>query len=352
MNSLTKQEADFTWEIDVAGTEVQKPSWDSQLQAAADATVFQSYAWGEYKRNHGWTPVRCTGRDKSGRVVAMAQILLKKMPLGIHAGWAPGGPVLQFKGWAPKNIGKALDALWETLQSKYGRLWVRFHSHIPNEPELAYVFSGRFHRPIFKVNSEFSQFLDLNLSLEEFEKSMTSKHRYYVRQALAHELTWRHGGDEELQVDLARLHEEMTRGKGMESIRLGIDEIRKIFAMQGSQAMILNGYHNGEAVTSCLVQRFGNRGFYASAATGAKGRELSAAYAMVHELFRVLKESGMTRLDFAGLDPKTPAAYGVNHFKRGFGGQLVEYLGEWEYASSEKLRWVINLGIWKKGGRL
>lgn len=352
MNNPMKQEAEFSWEITEAEKEGMHENWDSQLQSAVDATVFQSYGWGEYKRRHGWVPVRCIGRNKSGKVVVMAQILLKRMPLGIHVGWAPGGPALQFKGWTPKVVGKALESWRETLEKKFGRLWLRFHSHIPNEPELAYAFSGTFHRPVFKINSEFSQFFDLTLTIEEFAKSMTSKHRYYVRQSLAHEISWRHGSDEAMQADLTRLHEEMTREKGMESIRLGAEDIQNTFLALADQAMILNGYHNGEAVTSCLVQRFGSRGFYASAATGAKGRELSAAYAMIHELFRVLKETGMTRLDFAGLDPKTPAAFGVNHFKRGFGGQLVEYLGEWECASSEMLRWGINLGIWKRGGRL
>lgn len=352
MNNATHQEAEFQLELAAGDAAVSKEAWDGPLQAAADATVFQSHAWGEYKRNHGWQPVRCSVRDKSGRAVVMAQVLLKTLPLGIHAGWAPGGPVLQFKGWSAKQAAKALDVLREGLLARYGRLWLRFHSHIPNAPELAYVFSGRFHRPVFKVNSEFSQFIDLGQSVEAFEKAMTSKHRYYMRQAQGHGLTWKFGNDDAAQRDFAALHEEMTREKGMESIRVGAEETRKIFSALGGQALILNGYHEGVAVTSCLVQRFGNRGFYASAATGARGRELSAAYAMVHELFRVLKESGMTRLDFAGLDPKTPAAAGVNHFKRGFGGELVEYLGEWEYASSEKLRWAINLAIWKRGGRL
>lgn len=352
MNGQTHQESEFQLELDPGDGAMQQAVWDDQLLSATDATVFQSYAWGEHKRNHGWQPVRCTVRDKSGRAVVMAQVLLKTLPLGIHAGWAPGGPVLQFKGWTSKQVGKALDALRDGLLARYGRLWLRFHSHIPSEPELSYVFSGRFHRPFFKVNSEFSQFIDLGQSVEDFEKAMTSKHRYYMRQAQGNGLTWKFGSEEELQRDFAMLHDEMTREKGMESIRVGAEETRKIFSALGSQALILNGYHQGVAVTSCLVQRFGNRGFYASAATGAQGRELSAAYAMVHELFRVLKELGMTRLDFAGLDPKTPAASGVNHFKRGFGGKLVEYLGEWECASSEKLRWAINLAIWKRGGRL
>lgn len=347
-----KQEAEFSWEITEDEKEGGRENWDSQLQSATDATVFQSYAWGEYKRRHGWVPIRCTGRDKSGKVVVMAQVLLKKMPLGIHAGWSPGGPVLQFRGWSPKVIGKALDELLAALKKKFEKLWLRFHSHIPNDPELAYVFSGRFHRPVFKINSEFSQFFDLTLTMEEFEKSMTSKHRYYVRQSLAHEISWKYGSDELMQADLAKLHDEMTREKGMESIRVGVEDIRSTFTLMDDQAMILNGYLDGEAITSCLVLMFGKRGFYATAAAGAKGREMSASYAMIHRLFPILKEMGLVKLDFAGLDPKTPAAFGVNHFKRGFGGQLVEYLGEWECASSEKLRWAINFGIWKKGGRL
>ncbi|MDA8094308.1 MAG: peptidoglycan bridge formation glycyltransferase FemA/FemB family protein [Betaproteobacteria bacterium] len=345
-----EKNSEFTYEINPAG--LVQDRWDDRLTGADDATIFQSWQWGEYKRNHGWQPLRCTVYDTSGRTVMMAQVLLKSLPFGIRAGWAAGGPVLKFKGWSPKQAGKALNTLRAGLLESQRRLWLRVHSHSPNEPELAYLFSGQFHRPFFKVNSGFSQFIDLTQSVEAFEKGMTAKHRYYVRQAQGQGLTWKLGGDDELRRDFAMLHEEMTREKGMESIRVGLDETRKIFSALGSQALILNGYHAGVPVTSCLVQRFGNRGFYASAATGAKGRELSAAYAMVHELFRVLKERGMTRLDFAGLDPKTSAASGVNHFKRGFGAQLVEYLGEWECASSEKLRWAINFALWKRGGRL
>ncbi|MHB1099236.1 MAG: lipid II:glycine glycyltransferase FemX [Burkholderiales bacterium] len=344
---MTKQETEITWEIDGLAP----GEWDALLGEAADANVFQSHAWGKYKQNHGWIPLRCVGRDRGGRV-AMAQILLKKLPLGIHAGWSPGGPVLQFRGWTPKNAGKAMDSLLKTLEKQYGRIWVRFHSHVPGDPELAFAFGARMQHPVFRINSEFSQHIDLTSSLEEFEKSMTSKHRYYVRQALSHGISWKCGRDDAMQTELARMHEEMTKGKGVESIRVGIDEIRGTVSAMGEQALILNGYHGGEAVTSCLVLTFGERGFYATAATGSRGRELSAAYAMVHKLFTVLKDKGLTKLDFAGLDPKNPAAFGVNHFKRGFGGRMVEYLGEWEWASSEILRWVVNFGILVRGGRL
>ncbi len=67
-----------------------------------------------------------------------------------------------------------------------------------------------------------------------------------------------------------------------------------------------------------------------------------AAYAMVVKLLASLKEKGITQFDFGGIAPASLAASGVNHFKRGFGGELVEYLGEWEWVVSPSVRWGAN----------
>lgn len=342
---------DISWDIFEPAQEA-PPMWDKWLLEADDYNVFQSCAWGQYKRRHGWTPVLCTGKGKSGRLVGMAQILVKKFPFGICAGWAPGGPVFQFSGWSPKEVDKTLGSLRQALENKFGRIWLRFHSHLPASPELAFAFSGRLNRPFIRVNSEFSASLDLGVDTKEFERSMTSKHRYYVKQALAHKIEWRYGRDEKLQEDLARLHAEMAEGKGMESIKVSLPEVKDMVSSMGEQAVITGGYYNGEAVTSCLLLTFGNKAFYAIAANGRKGRELSAAYAMIYQMIPILKEMGMKKLDFAGLDPQIPGAFGVNHFKKGFGGRMVEYLGEWEFATSEKLRYAMNAGLKFRGGRL
>lgn len=342
---------DIFWDIVEPAAEM-RPVWDSQLQEAEDYSVFQSYAWGQYKQYHGWMPVLCMGRGKSGRLVGMVQILVKKFPFGICAGWAPGGPVFQFKGWSPKEVDKILGSLRQVIEKKFGSIWLRFHSHLSTKPELAFSFSGRLNRPFFKINSEFSICMDLELGVKEFEQLMTSKHRYYVRQALAHKIEWRYGRDEGLQKDLAGLHAEMAKDKDMESIKVNTNEIQDIVSFMGNQAAIFSGYYNGEAVTACLLLIFGNKAFYAIAANGRKGRELSAAYAMIYQLVPILREMGLKKLDFAGLDPKTPSAFGVNHFKKGFGSEIVEYLGEWECATSEKLRYAMNVGVKFRGGRL
>jgi len=73
---------------------------------------------------------------------------------------------------------------------------------------------------------------------------------------------------------------------------------------------------------------------------------------MIVQLVSVLQGCGITHFDFGGIDPVSPSAQGVNHFKRGFGGNIVEYLGEWEVASSELIRRGVNFGIKMYGSKI
>jgi lipid II:glycine glycyltransferase (peptidoglycan interpeptide bridge formation enzyme) len=88
------------------------------------------------------------------------------------------------------------------------------------------------------------------------------------------------------------------------------------------------------------------------AATNDLGRNTCAAYSMVPNLLKHLASKGIKRFDFGGIDPGNPGAAGVDHFKKGFGGSIVESLGEWEFMSSNAARFLINFGILKSGGRV
>ena len=119
----------------------------------------------------------------------------------------------------------------------------------------------------------------------------------------------------------------------------------------GSKVLILVGYMDNQPVTGCLVLVFGSNAFYMMASTGTQGREVSAAYAMFERLMQELIERGVTDFDFGGIDPARSEAAGVNHYKCGFGGELVEQLGEWESAPSEWFRLAVNLALRFQGAR-
>jgi lipid II:glycine glycyltransferase (peptidoglycan interpeptide bridge formation enzyme) len=66
------------------------------------------------------------------------------------------------------------------------------------------------------------------------------------------------------------------------------------------------------------------------------------------EVLRYCQEHGITKYDLGGIDPWDNP--GCHRFKRGTGGQEVEYLGEWDWGTSFWLRLFGNLAIRKRQG--
>ena len=326
--------------------------WDASLLAAEDYTVFQSYSWGEYKKRSGWRPARYWLRDKNGTVLGMAQFLVKSLPLGVAMLWAAGGPVLVFRKNSRDRVGELLEGLVAAVRADFPRSLIRFDSHLQGEPLLSYQAHKVCLRPLVKINSGFSIQLDPALAPETARQNMTSKHRYYAKKAGEVGIRWAAGnGDRQLR-ELSEIHREMVSAKQLGSTATSYQELEAMRELLGESLMVLTGYLEDAPITSCLVLLFGAKAFYSLASTGKRGRELSAAYAMFERLMQELRERGVTRFDFGGIDPVNPAAEGVNHYKRGFGGQLVEYLGEWESASSGLLRLGVNSALRLRGGRV
>src|SRR5512143_3076408 len=63
--------------------EVSLERWQAYLQAHPDAHFLQTGAWGELKARFGWDVHRLVAGD------AGAQILLRRLPLGIRIGYIP-----------------------------------------------------------------------------------------------------------------------------------------------------------------------------------------------------------------------------------------------------------------------
>ncbi len=181
---------------------------------------------------------------------------------------------------------------------------------------------------------------------------MKAKHQSYIKKALSYPIEWKTGRDSHFVQEFVKLHHEMTMDKSLSSYRASAPEISALCKHLDEQAIIFTGYFDGEALTSYLIVLCGQKAFTVMAATGRKGREIGASYGVLVQLLDYLINRGITQFDLGGLDPRTPGTEGSNHFKRGFGGKFVEYVGEWEWSSTEWVRWVTNFAIWFRGKRL
>ena len=310
-------------------------AWDSALQKFSSTHIYQSTGWAGYKKAAGWDCVRLTLSGEDGVPCAMVQALFKRVPLLGALLWAPGGPVWK-SAPQPDDTNLLAEALRAAAGASYARLF--------DMSEAAHSYTPRWQRPWVPNGSGASVLVDVTLPREEWLSKVSSKHRYYVRQALRELIQWRIGNDDDQLAALAALTEEMSRLKGAAHQR-DQDELRALCSALGTGVLTLIGYMDGQPVTGCQVLRWGEMAIYATAATNWTGRSISAAYAMTAELRDVLRSGGVTTLDFGGIDPGNPAARGVDHFKGGFGGRTVNYAGEQEWASSPLARAMGNLAV-------
>lgn len=332
------------WEVfsETSGPE----GWDKALLACAGAHVYQSYAWGESQRDSGWSPLRLMGRSPENGTVAMAQILIKHFPGDIKIAWSPGGPALAFPQAQSPAVEETLKSLCARLEDLGGRICVRFDNHLLRDDHLSEAFGRILVRPLHELNSPYTLHLDLRQSLDVLEKGMISDARRNIKKASAHDIHWKCGNDAVLAGELLRLYDEMAAIKGAGSFGGRREKIPGICARLGKNALIFNGYIDGEAVSSCLVLLLGNKAMFRERATGRKGRELGVSHALIRHLLEHLKNIGIEHLDMGGIDPRDPSLRGVNSFKMGFGGEKVEYLGEWEWSNAQWLRRAVNLAAW------
>ena len=79
--------------------EIDAPRWGQFLALHPEAHLLQTAAWAELKRPFGWTPAWVQSGDLG------AQILFRRLPLGLTIAYLPKGPVLPPGsppgGWEP-----------------------------------------------------------------------------------------------------------------------------------------------------------------------------------------------------------------------------------------------------------
>jgi lipid II:glycine glycyltransferase (peptidoglycan interpeptide bridge formation enzyme) len=325
--------------------------WDKSLFALADNTVFQSFGWGEYKKALGWTPVRYFCAGVMGGKHAFAQILIKNLPFSMAFVWIPGGPVFDFAGLKNIEIVELSNKLICKIRKDYPRSLIRLNSHREKDNDFINDFEKVFFRPYVQLNSGFSVQIKLNQSVVMMRNNMTSKHRYYTKKAVEKGLSWRVGNAYQQLVILDSMCSEMVKNKKLSYSVSNLDELINMREHMGGSQLVLTGFLGETPVASCLVLLFGKKAFYMTASTSRLGREISASYAMFEKLIELLDERGISDFDFGGIDLGKKSAAGVNHFKIGFGGRVIEYLGEWEFARSRLVRVGINLAIRLRLGR-
>ncbi|MBU4142976.1 peptidoglycan bridge formation glycyltransferase FemA/FemB family protein, partial [Patescibacteria group bacterium] len=103
------------------------------------------------------------------------------------------------------------------------------------------------------------------------------------------------------------------------------------------QELLFVAEYEGKVIAANIVVIFGSRATYLHGATSSEHREVMAPHLLQWEQIKYAKSQGCAEYDFWGivnehtLDKRGQSWEGFTRFKRGFGGQEVNYVGYWDY---------------------
>jgi peptidoglycan pentaglycine glycine transferase (the first glycine) len=163
--------------------------WDPVISQQG-ASLLQSWRWGEFKRESGWSPFRL-GIGSPANPLIYGQVLYRsipRLPLPISIGYIPRGPVY-FPGADADN--EAENSFWHAVHResrKRGAIFLKVEPNIAiSEATPKSLVSRKMaalgFRPSGRLQPARTWVLDIDRSEDDLLKEMKPKTRYNLRLA-------------------------------------------------------------------------------------------------------------------------------------------------------------------------
>lgn len=187
-------------------------------------------------------------------------------------------------------------------------------------------------REVDPVEPKHPWVLDLSPSEEVLRSGLSSGHRYGVNSAGRKGLTFREGGEHDVEIFLNMMH-DTTKERFTAHPDDYYRTMLRVLGKKGS-AKLFVAELEGKPVASAIVFDWNKTRYYAHAGAFQElNRKISASMPLVWHMIMDAKGRGFKTFDFWGVtpsdDPTHPWA-GFSKFKKSFGGQMLTRAGTWE----------------------
>jgi lipid II:glycine glycyltransferase (peptidoglycan interpeptide bridge formation enzyme) len=319
-------------------------SWDSSLLQLADYNYCQSLAWGDYRACFGWDPYRWAAYTEKGELVTLMQGLLRTYPGKIGILWVPGGPV----GDISLINNELRQLIIKTTNMK--RIYCRIGSAKTYRARDSLVLKHQgWNRVLYPLGSGMSMLYDLESNEQARLENCSSNWRHNLHRSGKYNLTINQLKNPDID-KITTIYRDMEAYKDIGQ-QYSRQELERIFDNLKDNIVFYGCTDEaGELIAFRGCALLGTKAWDLFAATTVKGRDIYASYALFWKLIEHCVNTGVTTYDMSGIDPHENK--GVYHFKKGTGAKEIEYLGEWEWASSEMIRYAANWAIRYRAGRL
>jgi lipid II:glycine glycyltransferase (peptidoglycan interpeptide bridge formation enzyme) len=319
----------------------EKDKYNQFVQSSEKCHFLQSYEWGELKKKTGWEPIRVIIEEDDVFVGAI-QILKRKLPLmGRSIFYAPRGPVIDYD--KEDHLLELMKKL-RSIARQHNAVFLKIDPDVPvhnvkivqmiekvgfKQQNRGKNFEGVQPRYVFR--------LDINRSEEEILSSFENKTRYNIRLAerkgvqIISDCTKDH-----LKIFYDILRVTAERDKYLIRAYSYYEDIWETFVEKGSAKLFMAKFQD-RYIAGAISFVFGDKTWYIYGASSNEDRNVMPNYLVQWQMILWAKDNGCKVYDFRGIsgdfNPENPL-YGLYRFKKGFNGELVEFIGEFDFLFS------------------
>ena len=308
-----------------------REDWDGFVAAQDPGSYLQLAPWAAVKAVNDWSAERVAVDEPGGGVAIGAQVLLRRpRPLPWAFAYAPRGPVAI--DWTADRLAAFAEVLRTELPERAGRV-----SHVRIDPEVEYdgphdpdgalrrALRAADFRPAPPIQPNATRIIDLRADEETLWGDLRKKWRQYVNKARTAGIVVVDADGDRLG-EFYRIYRETADRAGFLIRTEGAyRDVWDAFQPQGLARLLFAQTAAGDPLATLLIVRSGSRVVEPYGGMTQEGGDSRANYLLKWEAIRSSREQGATSYDLWGL-----ATGGIAHFKTGFGGREVRYIGAWD----------------------
>jgi lipid II:glycine glycyltransferase (peptidoglycan interpeptide bridge formation enzyme) len=303
-------------------------AWDAFVEGTEHGSYLQLAAWADVKAVNGWVARRLLAGEPGSRV-GMQLLLRRPRPLPWSFGYAPRGPVAE--SWTPGAIAELTGAI-RAARPDLGRT-----AHVRVDPEveadgaedpdgaLREGFLAAGWQRAATVQPPTSRVIDLAPPEGDLWADLRKKWRQYVNKARTNGVTVVEIAGDPIPPFYAIYRETAARAGFLIRVEQAYRDVYEALAPGGRARILFAVDPTGAPLASLFLVRCGRRVVEPYGGMTGPGAELRANYLLKWEAIRRAREEGAASYDLWGL-----AHPGIAHFKAGFGGREVRYIGGWD----------------------
>jgi len=303
--------------------DAERETWDTVFQQFDEANFLQSWEWGDMQTLLGNRVIRRVV-SANNAPVGLLQATVKNARRGRYLE-LPSGPLID---WRQPDLVDELFVELTDIARKERCVFVRLRPQLPDETSYRQLFAqhGLGLSPMHLI-ADHTSIVDITSNDNTLLKNMRQQTRYEVRRADKRGVTVRIDTSAEITDTFHTIQVKTAQRQGF--IPPSSSYLRSCMQALGDHARIYRADKDGQLLNLGLVIMYGHEAAYFEAASTPEARREPGAYAIIWQAMRDAREAGLTRFNLWGTAPADQPDHrfgGVTTFKRGFGGEDVNYL--------------------------